>query len=102
MTTVPLTDEAWLHVRHLFEEPAGTAGVGRPRRQSRDVLNGILWVLLNGEKWHHLPATYPPSQTCYARWLQWKRSGVMDVVLVELKRHCNATQDDLSSDECPA
>lgn len=102
MTTLPLTDEAWLRVCHLFEEPAGTAGVGRPRRRSRDVLNGVLWVLLNDEKWHHLPGTFPPSQTCYARWLQWKRSGVMDVVLAELRRHCNESQDDLPSDECPA
>ncbi|PCE22417.1 transposase [Paraburkholderia acidicola] len=94
MTTVPLTDDAWLRVCHLFEEPAaGPTNVGRPRRQSRDVLNGVLWVLLNHEKWHHLPSTFPPSQTCYARWLQWKRTGLIDTVIAELEKGDDAPPD---------
>jgi transposase len=82
MLQVPLSDESWQAVCHLFEHPE--AGRGRPRRHPRQVLDAILWVLLNREKWHRLPANFPPTQTCYARWLQWNRDGTMNRVLTEL------------------
>ncbi|SDR51844.1 putative transposase [Paraburkholderia fungorum] len=82
MLQVPLSDESWQTVCHLFE-PAVT-GRGRPRRNPRHVLDAILWILLNNEKWHRLPAIFPPTQTCYAKWLEWSRDGTMTRVLTEL------------------
>jgi transposase len=83
MITLPLSDEAWQRVSHLFiQEPKSRPG--RPARDPRDVLNGILWVLSRGEKWHWLPADFPPSQTCYIKWLTWRRTGLMSKILDEL------------------
>ncbi|WP_429284988.1 transposase [Paraburkholderia sp. GAS41] len=91
MLAIPLSDEDWSRVSPLLVEPA-CSRTGRPRSDPRQLLNGILWVLVNGEKWHHLPSTFPPQQTCYARWLKWKRDGIMLSILSELELDCIATR----------
>jgi len=35
---------------------------GRPRREPRDFLNGILWILRTGAPWKDLPQRYLPYQ----------------------------------------
>jgi transposase len=42
-------------------------GRGRPPRDRREVLNGILYILRTGAPWADLPERYPPYQTCYRR-----------------------------------
>ena len=81
---VSLSDEQWARISPLLEQ--SVARTGRPRACARRVLEAILWVLENKEKWHRLPATFPPQQTCYNKWLSWKKAGVLDVVLKILDR----------------
>ena len=90
MLAIPLSDEDWSRVSRLLVEPTSSR-TGRPRSDPRQLLNGVLWVLINEEKWHHLPSTFPAQQTCYARWLKWKRDGIMQAVLSELELDCSAT-----------
>lgn len=75
MIPLPLSDAAWGHVQHLFTDVP--AGRGRPRRNNRDILSAILWVLQTGEKWHRLPGSFPPQQTCYLRYTTWKKLGTL-------------------------
>ncbi|MFM0047816.1 transposase [Paraburkholderia sediminicola] len=84
MIDIPLSDEAWQRVSHLLTQDSKQR-FGRPARDPRNVLNAILWVIARKEKWHRLPATFPPSQTCYIKWLQWRRAGLMSKILDELK-----------------
>jgi transposase len=80
--TVDLTEEQWKVLESLIPEPPGrTDGRGRPWRDPRDVLNGILWVLRTGAPWHDLPKRYPPYQTCHRRFQQWTEEGVLDEIL---------------------
>lgn len=82
-----LTDEQWEAVRASIPEPErqGTTGRGgRPWRDPRDVLNGILWILRTGAPWADLPRRYPPPQTCHDRFQKWEREGVLDRVLTAL------------------
>jgi transposase len=72
---IPLSDSAWTRVQHLFS--IVSTGRGRPRRNDRHILDAILWVMKNSERWHRLPASYPPPQTCYARYSAWRKSGVL-------------------------
>ena len=83
MLDLPLSDDAWARISHLFKQDPKKR-VGRPARPPREILNAILWVVARDEKWHRLPATFPPSQTCYIKWLQWRRTGLMSSVLDEL------------------
>ncbi|HWY52789.1 MAG TPA: IS5 family transposase [Candidatus Bathyarchaeia archaeon] len=78
-----LTDVQWERIRPLveFAEPRRADHRGRPWRQARQVLNGMLWVLRTGAPWHDLPERYGPYQTCHRRFQQWQRAGVLDGIL---------------------
>ncbi len=67
-----LTDEQWAVLEPVLGTmPRREDGRGRPWRESREVLDGILWILRTGAQWHTLPAEYPPYQTCHRRFQRW-------------------------------
>lgn len=70
---VSLTDAQWEAVRPLLPPPART---GRPRAEDRRTLEGILYVLRNGCRWHDVPERYGDAVTCWRRFVQWEQSGV--------------------------
>lgn len=79
-----LTDEQWEAIkRHVpgRERKGTTAKGGRPWRDPRDVLNGILWILRTGAPWADMPARYPPYQTCHRRFQKWNDEGVVVTIL---------------------
>lgn len=77
-----LTDEQWSILQPLIPDPRRRAdGKGRPWRDCREVMNGILWILRTGACWYDMPDRYPPYQTCHRRFQQWVRSGVFEKVL---------------------
>lgn len=81
-----LTDVQWDLIGPLveFSQSRRADNRGRPWRQARQVMNGVLWVLRTGAPWHDLPSRYGPYQTCHRRFQQWQRSGVLDGVLWSL------------------
>ncbi len=77
-----LTDEQWEVLQPLIPEPPRREdGRGRPWREPRDVLNGILWILRTGAPWKDLPERYPPYQTCHRRFQRWREEGVLSRIL---------------------
>ncbi|WP_083674667.1 transposase [Paraburkholderia sediminicola] len=83
MKEIQLSDEQWHCVEHLFSH--FDFGRGRPRRSDREILDAVLWVQTNEAKWHRLPSRYPPQQTCYARYLAWRRNGILQKALDTLE-----------------
>jgi transposase len=80
-----LNDEQWATLDSLIPEPRiRKDGRGRPWKDRRAVLNGILWVLRTGAPWGDVPERYPSYQTCHRRFQQWVRSGVMRGILEAL------------------
>jgi transposase len=67
-----LSDQTWTRVLPLL--PADTQ-TGRPCRDHRQVLGGILWKLHTGAPWRDLPTSFGPWQTCYGRLRRWQRDG---------------------------
>ncbi|SIN68834.1 Putative transposase of IS4/5 family [Singulisphaera sp. GP187] len=47
-----LTDQQWELVQDLFLPPART---GRPRRDRREILDAVSWILRTGAPWRDLP-----------------------------------------------
>jgi transposase len=80
-----LTDEEWLAVAPLLPElQPRTETRGRPLTNTREVLNGVLWVMHSGSSWSMLPRRFPSYQTCHRRFKAWQRTGVLKRVLNQL------------------
>jgi hypothetical protein len=62
-----LTDESWAVIEPLLAPPR----MGRPVRDRRQVVNGILWKLSTGAAWRDLPERYGPWKTVYERFRRW-------------------------------
>jgi transposase len=86
-----LTEKQWAVLAPLLPKPrVRTDRRGRPWRDPRDVLNGILWILRTGAPWKDLPERYPSYQTCHRRFQYWVESGTMQRVLEALARDLEA------------
>lgn len=95
-----LTDEQWAILLPLIPKPRRRKdGRGRPWRDSREVLNGILWILRSGARWKDLPECYPPYQTCHRRFQKWVRSGVFPRIIRALAEDL-AVRGDIDLSEC--
>ena len=82
-----LTNEQWEQLQDLIRNPVKRAdGRGRPARDKRQVLEGVLWILRTGAPWKDLPSRFPPYQTCHRRFQQWQEQGVMRRVVEALAR----------------
>ena len=80
-----LTNEQWKRIESLIPRPKWCIGCrGRPPRDPRSVLDGILWILRTGAPWKDLPERYPSYQTCHRRFQQWTRAGVFRLILEAL------------------
>ena len=83
-----LTDRQWERLRPLLPPPP--SGRGRPRRDDRTVVEGILWRLKTGAPWRDLPERFGPWRTVYSRFRRWQRAGVWDRVLAALQAEGDA------------
>ncbi len=82
-----LTDEQWTVLEPaLGTMPRRADGRGRPWRSSREVFNGILWILRTGAQWAELPAGYPPYQTFHRCFQRGVRDGTLERVLEAFAR----------------
>jgi transposase len=80
-----LTDDQWSIISPLIADPPRRPdGKGRPWKDARDVMNGILWILRTGAPWYDMPDRYPPYQTCHRRFQQWVRTGIFEKILQAL------------------
>src|SRR5579863_1919689 len=85
-----LTDKQWAIIEPLFRPKRRADGRGRPWRDARQVLNGVLWILRTGAAWSDLPDRYPPYQTCHRRFQQWQRNGQLERLLHALAEDLRA------------
>ena len=90
-----LRDEEWERLKKYFpERQPGT--MGRPRKEPRDMLNGIFWIARSGAAWRDLPERYGPWQTVYKRFVEWQKSGLIEKIFHELGE--DADLEDISID----
>jgi transposase len=75
MGKIYLTDRQWDFIRTFLPPPAHT---GRPRVDDRRTVEGILYVLITGCRWHDLPRDYGAPTTVWRRLKQWGERGVWE------------------------
>jgi len=72
MARFDLTDEEWAIIERLLPPQ----GRGPKRKDDRQVLNGIFYILRTGAPWRDLPERYGPRTTVYNRYTRWGERGV--------------------------
>jgi hypothetical protein len=80
-----LTDTEWERVSPLLgaQKPPRV----RPRRDQRQVLSGMLWIMDTGASWRDLPEEeFGPWRTVYGRYRQWLREGLWSRIVRMLGR----------------
>ncbi|MDI5969430.1 IS5 family transposase [Streptomyces sp. SL13] len=77
-----LTDAAWERIEPLLPRVDGR---GRPWRDHRQVVNGVLWRLRTGAPWRDLPERYGPWQTVYERFARWEADGTWASLLEHVR-----------------
>ncbi|WP_156500099.1 IS5 family transposase [Ectothiorhodospira sp. BSL-9] len=85
-----LSDAEWELVKDIVSTPQR---MGRPRRDDRQMLNGIFWILCTGAKWRDLPERFGPWKTVYDRFRTWRDEGTFELVLERL--HLRLREDGL-------
>jgi hypothetical protein len=80
-----LADAEWERVRVLL--PPQKPGLGRPRRDDRQVLCGILWIMDTGSSWQDLPEEeFGPNSTVHGRYRKWLKEGLWSRIVEALGR----------------
>ena len=83
-----LTDGQWQRLEPLLM--AHRARTGRPAKDHRTVINGILWVLRTGAPWRDLPEIYGPWRTAASRFYRWRKQGLWDRFLAAAQQEADA------------
>lgn len=82
-----VTDAQWDILHPLLPTPTWTPGSrGRPPRPLRRVFNSILSVNKTGCQWRMLPKDFGPWETVYGSFRRWRRAGVWERVMTELRQ----------------
>lgn len=77
-----LTDAQWEHLEPLLPKPkSGTPTGGRPVTvELRDIVDAIFYHLRAGAAWRMLPHDFPPWQTVYGKFRDWRLDGTWEKV----------------------
>jgi transposase len=83
-----LSDPEWERIEPFFPERYHNGKAGRPWKDHRPLVNGILWHLHTGAPWPDTPERYGPWQTVYDRFNRWRKDGtwanILDTLLLRL------------------
>lgn len=71
-----LTDAQWKKIRPLPPKTSLRPYGGHPQATDREVLEGILWILLNGVWWQDLLEELSSPSTCWRLLKDWEEQGV--------------------------
>ncbi len=85
LSTMPgrLTDAQWARIETLLPKNGGR---GRPWRDHRTVIDGMLWVHASGASWRDLPEEeFGPWQTIYYRYNRWRKEGLWQQIREALR-----------------
>jgi putative transposase len=80
-----LTDQQWELIADLVPAAVHHPNLQSPVHMRREVVNAILYLTRAGCQWRNLPHDFPPWQTVYTYFANWKSEGVLDAILDRLR-----------------
>ncbi len=84
-----LTVQEWEQIASLLP-PEKTGKPGRPSKDNRTMLNGMVWIARSGAPWRDLPERYGPWNSVYSRFRKWIDDGILDNIfrVLSLEPNC--------------
>jgi transposase len=73
-----LTDSEWEVIKEIVDNQR------KIKHDKRVILNALLWLLTTGSQWRNMESKYPPWQTLYYHFRQWKKRGIIEELLAFL------------------
>jgi putative transposase len=70
-----LTDSQWEGIKEIVDNQR------KIKHEKRIIFNAILWILTTGSQWRNMESRYPPWQSVYYHFRQWKQRGVIEELL---------------------
>jgi transposase len=86
-----LTDAQWTRIEPLM--PSSDGQRGRPFRDHRQVIEGIIYRLRTGIAWRDLPESFGPWQTVWKRHKRFSTDGTWDMIHARLVAEADAAGD---------
>lgn len=83
-----LTDDQWARIEPLL--PSSDGRRGRPFRNSRQILEGVIYRYRTGIPWRDLPEYFGPWQTVWKRHRRYTVDGTWDRILQSLLADADA------------
>jgi transposase len=85
-----LSDAEWEAVRPLIPLPAWIGGRGgRPEGYChREMIDAVLYVTDNGNKWRAMPRDFPTWEAVYRFFRRWRAQGLTGLFHDRLRREC--------------
>ena len=90
--SVVLDDAQWARIEPLM--PSSKGQRGRPFRDHRQVVEGIVYRLRTGTAWRDLPQGFGPWQTVWKRHKRFSVDGTWDRILARLVAEADAGEVD--------
>lgn len=85
-----LDDAQWALIEPLL--PPQRSGRGRPMREHRQVVEGVIYRYRCGIAWRDLPSSFGPWKTVWKRHRRFSGDGTWDKVLAALLAQADAAQ----------
>lgn len=78
-----LTEEQWNKIKEILPPEKKPQG-GRPAKDNRLMLNGIIYWLNTGIPWRDLPERFGSWSSVYSRFNRWTKQGVWEKLFTSL------------------
>ena len=78
-----LNDVQWERIKDILPPERKLQG-GRPAKDNREMLNGIIYWLNTGVPWRDLPERFGPWGSVYTRFNRWSKQGVWEKLFAAL------------------
>ena len=62
---------------------------GRPYKNLRNTVNGMVWILRSGASWRDLPSRYGDWNAVYKCFSKWQEQGLFETILKDLASECD-------------
>ncbi len=74
-----ISEKIWERIKILI--PSKKSKIGRPRKDSKTILDGIFFVMHTGIQWGLLPSYYGAVSTVHGTFMRWVKEGIFQKIL---------------------